>query len=704
MTDRASAGTPQAPPLAWGAFVSVCIFALYVATLAPTTALWDASEYIAAAKVLGLPHPPGNPLFVMVAHAFGTLPIPVSYAARINILAALCSALAAGVWFVLIDHILQRGNIGTVRRRVCAIAGVTLGATAFTVWNQSVVNEKVYTLSLALFGAVTLLMLRWLDAEDSARNDRNLVVVALLLGVGYCVHPAGLLPAPGVVAAVAYRDWRKFTQPRLVALVLGAFAIGLTPFVFEPIRAAQSPALNEGAPSACEHGLALSCTFSATTYARLADNINRTQYAKPSVFDRQIGFGAQLEMWWLYFRWQWLRDAHGALQAAQLALAIAMLGIGLYGGYVHLRWDRESFMYWGTFMFTITVVLVWYMNFKYGFSQAQELGATVPREVRDRDYFFMWSFSGWGVWIAVAIASMWRRVPAASGLLVLAVIPLAANWSAASRHDDTTARDWGIDILDSLEPYAILVTIGDNDTFPLWYAQMVEGVRPDVTVIIEGYLDMDWPVRQLIRTPVHDYDATRGPVIFRGGDWKRPVHPVLRMSLAESDSVPDYVQLREPQIFRAGNLEGRVEPGYLERKDIFVLRLLTDAMPERPIYFTPGSEYPRKFGLQRYMMTEGLVQHLMPHPVGDSTGRALDVARSDSLWRSYAGPGSIVRRADWIDRASLVVPVDYALLGVSLSDALEKQGKHERAAQLRNDALAVIHAARMEEYFGLRPE
>ena len=123
--------------------------------------------------------------------------------------------------------------------------------------------------------------------------------------------------------------------------------------------------------------------------------------------------------------------------------------------------------------------------------------------------------------------------------------------------------------------------------------------------------------------------------------------------------------------------------------------------PERPIYFTMGSSYPKLFGLQRYMVTEGLVQHLMPVPVGDSTGRALDVARSDALWRIYRGPAAIVRRGDWIDRASLVTPVDYTLLGLSLSDALDRGGDSTRATAIREQSVQVIRGARMEQIFGL---
>jgi len=703
MKEAVPTRAPITPPYAWGALAAICVFTLYLATLSPTTAMWDTSEYIAAAKVLGLPHPPGNPLFVIIAHAFGLLPIPVSYAARINILAALCSATAAGSWFILIDFVLARGGFSVLRRRLCGAAGVLIGAAAFTVWNQSDVNEKVYTLSLALFAIITLLMLRWLDDSDSLRNDKKLVAIAFLLGAGYAIHPAGLLPGLAVVVTVGTQRWRKFMNVRLVFAVFGAFALGLTPFIFEPIRAAQTPPMNEGAPTGCSTGLGWSCTFTHKTYTRLAANINRDQYGKPSVLDRQISFGAQLDMWWLYFKWQSLRDPHHGAPGLQLLLAILMLGMGAYGATVHWRLDRPSCIYWATFMFTLTILLVYYMNFKYGYSQAPALGDSVPREVRDRDYFYMWSYSAWSVWVAIGIAAIWRQTRYGSALLALGFIPLIGNWSFASRRNDTVARDWAVDILNSVEPYGVIVTAGDNDTFPLWYAQDVEGVRRDVTVIIDEYLDMDWFGEQLLRRPLVKYDAATGPALYRSMTWTAPTHPIFRMTEEQADSVPDYMVLSQPQIFRSGAIEGRVNAGYLERKDVFVLRLITDALPERPIYFTMGSQYPARFGLQRYMISEGLVERLMPEATGDSTGGMMDVARTDALWSMYGGPAAIIRRNDWIDRPSLPTPIDYTLVGLALADALDREGNTARADTVRSEAVKVVRAARMQNLFGLAP-
>src|ERR671923_682560 len=141
--------------------VTLLVFALYVLTLAPSTAMWDTSEYIAAAYTLGLPHPPGNPLFVLIGRVFAVLPIPGSVALRVNVLAALSSAVSAGMWFLITERVLVSWFPQRWQRILGGSIATVLGATAFTVWNQSVVNEKVYTVSLMGIAIISWLMIRW---------------------------------------------------------------------------------------------------------------------------------------------------------------------------------------------------------------------------------------------------------------------------------------------------------------------------------------------------------------------------------------------------------------------------------------------------------------------------------------------------------------------------------------------------------------
>src|SRR2546422_4829730 len=131
----------------------------------------------------------------------------------------------------------------------------------------------------------------------------------------------------------------------------------------------------------------------------------------------------------------------------------------------------------------------------------------LDHEVRERDYFFIASFAAWGVWVGIGLAAVmaWieeqlaRRMPVArrswawsAPVLLVALLPLLGNRLTASRAGETMARDYARDVLQSVDPYALVVTAGDNDTFPLWYAQEVEGVRKDVSVLVLSLAHTDW--------------------------------------------------------------------------------------------------------------------------------------------------------------------------------------------------------------------
>ncbi len=721
----------EEPPVPWGpaAIVALLLFILYILTLAPTTAMWDTSEYIAAAYVLGLPHPPGNPLFIVVAHTFGMLPIPLSYAGRINTMAALFSAMSAGIWFLVTHHVAARFLAQRWQRLAVATAAALIGGTAFTVWNQSVVNEKVYTLSLVGMAVLSWVAIRWSTAPDTPASDRRLIAIAYLLGVGYVNHPAGLLALPAVAVLVLLRRPAALLRRRVLVGGVVAFVVGLSLFAFEPIRAGQFPALNEGEPTACTTEFHWSCTLTSLTYTRLKENIKRTQYGKPAVSDRQAPFSAQLGMWWLYFKWQWLRDAYVQHPGAQLALAIVFLGLGLLGGVEHWRNDRNTFPYVATLLGTVTVALIFYLNFKYGYSESPGLGSAVEREVRDRDYFFLWSFSLWGVWAALGLAGIWRELALlmggsangerpssgaakrawllASPVLAIALIPFFTNLHQAPRKGQTAARDFARDLLESVEPYGILITMGDNDTFPLWYAQEVEGVRQDVTVIVTTYLGIDWFARQLIRRPVRPYDAATGPAIFRSRQWPMPERPPLALTMAQADSVPPYVEVRQASAFTHDSVVARIQPGILTRDQIMLLHLMAESGPRRSIFFTSDG-YPADLGLAPYLLRQGLVTKLVTHPVTPSRDTLplpvgfLDVRRTEALWRQvYVGPTNLAHEPGWVDRSTTSTPVQYLLAGELLVQGLMERGDTAGANAVLGDLRAIARATHLEDVLGL---
>jgi hypothetical protein len=702
------------------AVTALAVFILYCLTLAPSTAMWDTSEYISAAYVFGLPHPPGNPLFVILGRTFALLPLGLSVAVKINLLAALASAFSAAMWFLIAERVLVTWLPERWQRITGGALAAIMGATAFTVWNQSVVNEKVYTVAALGLAIISWLTVRWSDEPDGDRADKTLVLIAYLLGLGYANHMMGFLAGPAVVVAVLVRKPQTVLRWKLLLVCVGVLLLGMTPFLTQPIRSAHFPAINEGEP---------------TTWKAFWDNFNRVQYAKPALTDRQAPFIGQLGMWWFYFKWQWFRDPYGTRAGIQNALAAVFLVLGALGGWVHWKRDRRSFWYFGTFMFTLTLLLITYLNFKYGNSQAPELGENVAREVRDRDYFFIVSFAAWGVWAALGLVWVWEglaelfgvesvklgrealEVPVRRGWLVtmpvlaVAFVPLFLNYHAASRAHQTDTRDFAHDMLDSVEPYGVLVTAGDNDTFPLWYAQEVEGIRKDVLVLCTSLLNTDWYVRQMIRRPVYEYDAAKGPAIYRDRQWVKPSGSPIRMSIAEADALPEYIEIKTPQLFQKDSIQATIQPQYLERASIVILRILKDEYPARPMYFarTVG-DYARTLGLDSYLMTQGLARKLMPQVPKASRDTILtsegwiDLKTSLALWnQDFLGPQAVIRRGLWVDRASVGIPYIYISTAINLSQITASRGDTAEAAKFARAARAVAGATGLDEMFGPAP-
>ena len=717
------------------AVVAACVLGLYLLTLAPSTAMWDTSEYIAAAYTFGLPHPPGNPLFVIIGRAVSLLPIAPTVAARINVLAAIACAAAAGCCFLITEHVLRGWLRPRAVRIAGAAAGAAIGALAFTVWNQSVVNEKVYTISLAGIALVSWLAVRWTRDPAGPSGDRRLILAAYLCGLGYANHMAGMLPIGALGIAILAIRPRTLLRARLMFACVAAALAGLSPFATQPIRAAYFPAVNEGEPTGCRTKLEMSCTLSKATLDSFLYNFNRNQYAKPSLDNRQAEFGQQLGMWWLYFKWQWMRDPDAAWPFAQSLLAATFLVLGLVGARVHAARDRPSFWYFGALMFTMTLLLVYYLNFKLGSSQNP--GSPQDHEVRDRDYFFIWSYSAWGVWAALGLVYVWESLAALAGTretksgksvatehpptrrgwalaspaMALALVPLATNWSAAPRSHHRATRNVAVDMLNSVEPYGVLVTVGDNDTFPLWYAQEVEGVRRDVVVANTSLLNTEWYARQIIRRPIYEYDAARGPAIYRGKMWRRPTSPPLRMSFADADSYPEYIQLPGPMVFTSGAIHATIDPrrlenGVLMRADALVLRMIQDSWPDRPIYFARSAGgYPRSLGFGDNVLTQGLASKLFVPPTTQTPDTVLvegdgwlDVARTRALWNDvFVGPRAIISEGRWVDRPSVSMPALYLFGGVELAEALRLDRDERGASAVLATTRDVARATQLDD-------
>jgi transmembrane protein TMEM260 (protein O-mannosyltransferase) len=741
----------EQPPYRWAFATFLLVLLIYVATLAPTTAFWDTSEYIAAAKVLGIPHPPGNPLFVILAHSFGLLPLADAYAWRINLFAAVTSAGAAAFWFLVAERWLRGVVSNRWARYGGAIAGVLVGATSWTVWNQSTVNEKVYTVSLLSIAIVMWLVVRWGDDEPGPHRDRWLLLIAYVLALTSTNHLMGFLALPALVVYIAWTDWRVMARPWAIVtfwvLLLGVsgewmeflhadgakplllllitagvvgYAIWRTPrdplvylgvlavivgislnYLWLPLRSAQLPPINEGEPIG---------------FQALADVLNRVQYGKPSLLDRQASFWGQIANFWQYFTWQFARDWGREVGAVITALFTVL---GLSGVWTLWKRDRRAGVAAAVLLGVLTVGLVFYMNFKYGFSQYRP--ESLPREVRERDYFFMVSFSAFGVFVALGMGALMQgivdglslkgtnaqRWGAASAVLVLALIPLLGNRLSASRAHETVARDFAHDMLQSVEPYGILITAGDNDTFPLWYAQEVEGIRQDVTLANLSLMNTDWHLRQLHRRVTPEFDRARAAAIWK--DYPvppRPTTPALALSIPEIDSLPEAMRVPAEGGIAFDSLQMKFGSDVLLRQDLATVFLIRDNMGKRPVYFSwSDGGYPdQTLGLSPYLVSQGFVRKLMPKPVvaNDSivlsqTVGYLDLPRTEALLENVYHWKSAIRDRPkgWIDPPSGSILTLYQVIYNGAARAFAEAGDSARA--LKAEAVSRRVAKELDE-------
>ena len=662
----------QKPPYAFAGFVSATILALYAVTLAPTTQFWDASEYIAAARILGIPHPPGNPLFVLVANVWGKILFVGDYAVRINLLSAFASASASGLLFLVTEQYLRPIVADRRARYLCAFAGILVGATSFTVWNQSNVNEKVYTLSLLSIALTLWLTLRWKERAPGPARNGLLICIVYILALSSTNHQMGLLAAPAILVLVGFEDWKNFINWRVWVGGAVVVTVASSVFYFLYVRAGFYPTINEGEP---------------TTWEALKAVLNREQYQKPPLSERQADLMSQFANYLQYFSWQF---AHDWSHSMRTVIAGLFGAIGIMGGVMLALRNRAAGFAHAALMFTVTLALVYYLNFKYGYS-IQE-GQDLAREVRERDYFFVASFQLFGVWLAVGFGwlvsgisglfkeSLGERRAWMVGLpvLLLALVPLMGNRLTASRAGETLARDFAVDLLNSLEPYAILVTAGDNDQFTTWYAQEVEGIRQDVQTANLSLMNTIWHVKQLKRGPVRPFDPDQSLGLYHAVD--KPDLTLPSMSYEDIENLPPGFRIDQTSQLQLDSLVLTLRPGVYSRADLVVLRLIQDNFGNRPIYFAQTTvTYADNFGLTPFLETQGLARKLRATPAIPSDTMAfsqnvgwVNIPRTTHLMQNVYNPeaAALPRPRGWVDEPSASIIMLYSFLYAGVADLL----------------------------------
>ena len=450
--------------------------AVYLLTMDRSASWWDCGEFISTSWLLEVGHPPGTPLYQLVAHCLMLLSFgnPMLVAPLSNALSAICGGITVGLLSLTILEL--NANRLSTNVRIGAAVGALCYLFCDTAW-FSAVESEVYSMAMLFCSLDVYLLLRWRRTGDA----RLLPLTALLLGLGVCVHLMTLLVLPALLLVYILGTKRQWLRGLLhvLPLCLFLFAAGLSPYAIIPIRAAANPPINEGRPATIEN------------FKRY---IQRDQYAKAPLYPRMwrerdaknypdwtlgskgvVGnvvyyFGYQLTyMYGRYLMYNFIGRENLKWHFVVLFILPALLAG--YGLWRHRRRERSD--YWTVMLLFLFggIILNFYLNHPC-------------YEPRERDYAYILSFYAVAVWIGFGAIELlqdekrWVKI-----LVLLAPLTMAVgNWSDHDRHNCHSVHDISMAHLQSCDPNAILITLGDNDTFPLWYLQQVEGQRTDIDI------------------------------------------------------------------------------------------------------------------------------------------------------------------------------------------------------------------------------
>ena len=408
--------------------------------------------------------------------------------------------------------------------------------------------------------------------------------------------------------------------------------------------------------------------------------------------------------------------------------------VGLIGLFYHYKVDKGNFIVLGLLFFFTGIAIVLYLN-------------EVPVVPRERDYVSVGSFYAFAIWIGIGVIGIWRflekQIKIKSGIAVAIALAFTAsvpvimanqNWDDHDRSHRYAVLEYARNYLESCDPNAILFTNADNDTYPLWYAQEVEGIRRDIQIVLTPYLSADWYVDQLRRPSYnkHGIVMTLDQEKIAGG--KRAFLPIVEkldsavelgqlLNFIGSDDENLQVMLNKGEkvnfvpsrklwlpvnkkgvknyIFKSGfqpqssdSLIISLKESYLRLDHLMLLDILASNHWERPVYFASVQE-PLSLGLDKYLQLDGYAYKLTPFKSNAKEINDIGVIDSETLYQKYMSQFSFASLANpkvYLDNTHMGVVSTLSLRNkfARLAETLLNEGKPDKALHVLDKIMAVL--------------
>ena len=412
-----------------------------------------------------------------------------------------------------------------------------------------------------------------------------------------------------------------------------------------------------------------------------------------------------------------------------LPLILGLIGLAFQYGR-----SRRDFLVVGLFFFFTGIAIIIFLN-------------QYTMEPRERDYGFAGSFYAFTIWIGMGVAAIYEGLKkfapgpiTAIGVTLLCTLAVPGimakeGWDDHNRSDRYTARDYASNYLNSCEKNAILFTNGDNDTFPLWYAQEVENIRTDIRVVNLSLLNTDWYIDQ-IKRKAYDSDAVplsltqdkyrqgkrdqiiiydeagltgyqniqemmdfvasddpRNKLKYSGREFEYfPSNkfsvPVDSAKVVNNGTVPPELA---SQVVKSINFE--LDRNYILKAELMILDLLATNNWERPIYFAITVGDDSYLGMEDYFQLEGLAYRLIPvkNPKGrgDNYGRIHTAKMYDNIMNKFRW-GGLESNEVYMDENNIRMTMNLRSNFDRLAEALIEENKKDSALKVLDRAFEVL--------------
>ena len=394
--------------------------------------------------------------------------------------------------------------------------------------------------------------------------------------------------------------------------------------------------------------------------------------------------------------------------------------------------------FWVTFFlfFMTGIAIVIYLN-------------QTPLQPRERDYAYAGSFYAFSIWVGFGVIGLWKALNhllkresspiiamALSLLCLLVPVQMAGeNWDDHDRSNRYVCRDFGMNYLSSCAPNSIIFTYGDNDTFPLWYAQEVEGFRTDVRVCNLSYLQTDWYIDQMKRKA---YDSDPLPINwdkkqYRQGEKdiffifphiKEPLSLGAVLDFAKDEQRPKWKQsetdaiyyiptnfmvlpINKEEVLSKGVVRTadslliapRIDIKFDENKkialykhELIILDMLLNSNWDRPIYYAISVREDMYLNLDNYFQLTGMAQRIVPMNTAE-IGNTIDTETMyDNMMNKFRW-GNVADPKVYLDENTMRMCQSSRYMFTRLSQSLIEEGKNDKALAVLDRCMEVLPAA-----------